>query len=166
MVTWLLLSWILPGITLCNWGCKAPIPDHDKADHDRSILCNTVSSAFRSSYVSFWHITGRFTTQTAFNTKTYFAILLEWHFPSPCCYLVILSKFCLKLSHPNTLFIMFQAICPMPPMSPNSPFFLLMRHTSNEKPREGSFLLRALVAHENTARKHQVCPQNWTRHIN
>ena len=56
---------------------QSPIPDHDKADHDKSIICNKVYSAFRSLYVSFWHITGRFTTQTAFNTETCFAILLE-----------------------------------------------------------------------------------------
>ena len=57
-----------------NWCAteNAKLPDHDKADLDRSIKCNTVNSAFRPLYVSFWHFTGRFVTQTAFSTITFF----------------------------------------------------------------------------------------------
>ena len=29
------------------------MPDHDKANHDKSIICYTVHSAFRPLYVSF-----------------------------------------------------------------------------------------------------------------
>ena len=61
-----------------NWcateKCKALMPDHDKVDHDKFIICNTMNSAFRPLNVSFWHFTGRFDTQTAFSTITFFAI--------------------------------------------------------------------------------------------
>ena len=46
----------------------------------------------------------------------------------------------LPLNTPDTLLKLFQSIQTRSPYSPNSSFFPIVRHTSNEKPRNGSFL--------------------------
>ena len=46
----------------------------------------------------------------------------------------------LPLNPPDTLLKLFQSISFQSPNSPNSPFFLIVWHTSNEKPRKCSFL--------------------------
>ena len=46
----------------------------------------------------------------------------------------------LPLNPPDTLLKLFQSMQSSSPIYPNSPFFPIVRHTSNEKPRKGSFL--------------------------
>ena len=49
----------------------------------------------------------------------------------------------LPLNPPDTLLKLFQSINSRSANSPNSPFFPIVRHTSNENPRKGSFLTSA-----------------------
>ena len=58
---------------------------------------------------------------------------------NPCCYLTI-QILVLPLNPLDTLLKLFQSISSQSPNSPNSPFFPIVWHTSNEKPRKGSFL--------------------------
>ena len=52
----------------------------------------------------------------------------------------------LPLNPPDTLLKLFQSLKTRSPNSSNLPFFPVLRHASNEKPRKGSFLT-STIAH-------------------
>ena len=52
----------------------------------------------------------------------------------------------LPLNPPDTLLKLFQSFNNKPPVNPNSPFFPLVRHTSDVNPTKGSFLT-STIAH-------------------
>ena len=142
-----------------------PVPSHPYVLVNRSLLCNchlesgltylleslgscspsskftmyfTINSAF-NHYMSLFGLAKHdYTTPKLLTSEHTFDIFLNNTFPP-----LLLDNNSLPvapLHPPKTLFKLFQTMTSRSQTSPNSPFFPLVRHASDEKPRKGSFL--------------------------
>ena len=103
----------------------------------------SINSAFKH-YMSTFGFSGKNVSSTQLlSSEPVFNIFLNNSFPSKL--LNNDSAPILPLDPPDTLLKLFQSLKSRSPNSPNLPFSFFVRHTSNEKPRKGSFLTSTIA---------------------
>ena len=163
----LLANMLSPKRLVCsqNFHMAHPVPSFPYVLVNRTLLCNchlesgltyvlkslgscsskdkftmyfTINSAF-NHYMSTFGFSGKNVSSTLLlSYEPVFDIFLNNSFPSRL--LDNDSAPILPLNSPDTLLKLFQSLKSRSLNSPNLPFFQFVRHTSNDKPRKGSFL--------------------------